>query len=495
MRPRKSTEKTDLDRLNEWRKYQSTLSMIMCAAVRQLHPNSRVRIEHSMSKGFYCTLGKKLAASDVKNIEIQMKNLVRENLPIQRACFPKKKAIYLFKNLDQQDKVMLLKNIRRQNVTLYSLLDLYDMYAIPPYDTTQATPRFYLKYFSPGFIMVAPAWQDISQLPEFQPQPKLARIFNEYVEWAKILGIGDVGPFNQVIKQNGGPEIIKIIEALHEKKIAYIADRIVQKKSKVILVAGPSSAGKTTFTKRLAIQLIVNGARPLVISTDDYFLPHSRTPRDASGRLDFESLDVVDITLLNKHLLNIIECEKVLMPKFNFLTGRRNKGTTIEPHDDYVVLLEGIHCLNGALTPKVPEAIKFKIYISALTQLNIDDHNRISTTDTRMIRRITRDTHFRGYRVHEVLRIWGSVRRGEEKNIYPFQEEADEMFNSALIYEPAVLKRFCVPILRKIRKTSPEYEEAKRLLDFLNLFYDLGDNDVPSNSILREFIGGSSFVY
>ena len=495
MSAEKHIVKTDLDRLNEWRRYQSTLSIILSVAIRKLHPNSRLRIEHSMSKGLYCTTEKKLTASDAKRIEIQMKTLVKERLPIQRARFPKKKAIYLFKNLDQTDKVVLLKNIRRQNVTLYSLLDLYDMYAIPPFDTTQEAPRFYLKNFPPGFIMVAPTWQDLSKLPEFLPQPKLARIFNEYVEWAKILGIGDVGPLNRIIKQGDGPEIIKIIEALHEKKIAYIADRIVQKKSKVILIAGPSSAGKTTFTKRLAIQLIVNGVKPLVISTDNYFYPHSKTPKDVLGRFDFETIDAVDVPLLNDDLLRIIKGQEIQMPKFNFQTGRRNKGKKIPSLRDGVVLLEGIHCLNNELTHKIPKSIKFKIYISALTQLNIDDHNRISTTDTRMIRRIARDTYFRGYRAQEVLRIWGSVRRGEEKNIYPFQEEADEMFNSALIYEPAVLKKFCAPILRRIRKTSPEFEEAKRIIDFLNLFYDLSDRDVPSNSILREFIGGSSFVY
>jgi uridine kinase len=448
-----------------------------------------------MSKGFYCTLDTKLSADDVKKIETHMNTLIEENLPIQRASFPKKKAIYLFKNLDQPDKVMLLKNIRRQNVTLYSLLDLYDMYAIPPFDTTNEAPHFYLKNFPPGFIMVVPTWQDLSKLPEFLPQPKLARIFNEYVDWAKILGIRHVGPLNQAIKKGEGSEIIKIVEALHEKKIAYIADRIVQESSKLVLIAGPSSAGKTTFTKRLAIQLIVNGVKPLVISTDDYFHPHSKTPKDEQGRLDFETIDAVDVRLLNDHLLKIIKGQDIQMPRFNFETGRRNKGKKIPALSGGMVLLEGIHCLNDALTHKIQKSIKFKIYISALTQLNIDDHNRISTTDTRMIRRIARDTHFRGYRAQEVLRIWGSVRRGEERNIYPFQEEADEMFNSALIYEPAVLKRLCAPILKRIGKRSPEFEEAKRILDFLNLFYDLSDRDVPSNSILREFIGGSSFVY
>ena len=495
MSPKKTRTREDLHKLNEWRRYQSTLSLILCVASKRLFPKSRLRIEHSMSKGFYCTLEEQLTAKHVKNIETLMKTLINDDLPIQRANFPIKKAIYLFKNLNMLDKVRLLKNIRKQNITVYSLLDLYDMYAIPPFDSTPQTPLFYLKNFPPGFILVFPTWQDLSILPEFLPQPSLTRIFNEYVEWAKILGITQLGPLNQAITQEKGPEIIKVVEALHEKKIVYIADRIVKEKNKIILIAGPSSAGKTTFTKRLAIQLIVNGIKPIIISTDDYFLPHSRTPKDEFGRLDFESIDAVDVPLLNEHLLKIMEGKEVKIPKFNFITGRRNKGERIPAPCDGVVLLEGIHCLNDALTHRIPRSYKFKIYISALTQLNIDDHNRISTTDTRMIRRIARDTYFRGYRVQKVLRLWGSVRRGEEQNIYPYQEEADEMFNSALIYEPAVLKRFCVPILKRIKKESSEYIEAKRILDFLNLFYGLPDRDVPSNSILREFIGGSSFIY
>jgi uridine kinase len=493
--PNKGGFPEDLHKLNQWRSYQSTLSLVLCAAVAKVFRRNRLRIEHSMSKGFYCTVERKLNAAAVKKIERTMRKIIEDDLPIQRATFPRAKASYLFNNLKQPDKVKLLKNIRKQSVTLYSLLDVYDMYAIPPFETTAQTPLFYLKCFAPGFIMVFPTWQDLSKLPQFVPQPHLARIFNEYVEWARILGIDDVGPLNAAIRKGDGPEIIKIVEALHEKKIAHIADRIVKEKSKLALIAGPSSAGKTTFTKRLAIQLIVNGERPLVISTDDYFHPHSKTPTDRLGRLDFETIEAVDTELLNKHLLQIIKGRKLQIPRFNFVTGRRVKGHTINAADYDIVLLEGIHCLNDALTYKIPKAIKFKVYISALTQLNIDDHNRISTTDTRMIRRIVRDTHFRGYRVQDVLRLWGQVIRGEEQNIYPYQEEADEMFNSALIYEPCVLKRFCVPIIKRIRKGSPESEEATRLLDFLHLFYDLSDRDVPFNSILREFIGGSSFIY
>ena len=448
-----------------------------------------------MSGGFYCTMNRKIDPETVKKIEKQMKQLIKEELPIQQADFPLKKAAYLFNNLNQPDKVRLLRNIRRRQVTLYSLHDYYDMYSIPPLDSTEQTSLFYLKYYKPGFIMVFPPWYDMSNLSDFKPQPKLARIFNEYIEWARILGIEDVGPLNKTISEGNGPEIIKVVEALHEKKIAHIADRIVKKNSKVVLIAGPSSAGKTTFTKRLAIQLIVNGVKPLTVSTDDYFYPHSKTPKDKWGGLDFETIKAVDVPLLNDHLTKIIKGKEVSAPRFNFVTGRRIKGRSIRGADYDLVLLEGIHCLNDALTHKIAQRLKFKIYVSALTQLNIDDHNRISTTDTRMIRRIVRDTHFRGYHVRNVLQLWSRVRRGEENNIYPFQEAADEMFNSALIYEPCVLKRFCLPIIKRVKKGTPEYEEANRLSDFLNLFYDLSEADVPFNSILREFIGGSSFVY
>ncbi|UCF71590.1 MAG: nucleoside kinase [candidate division WOR-3 bacterium] len=491
----KTIQTGDLKKLNEWRSYQSTLSLILYAAVKRLFPKRKLRIEHSMSRGFYCKLGTKIDPAMVKKIERRMRKLIDENLPIQQASFPREKAAYLFNNLGQPDKVKLLTNIRKKHVTLYSLLDVYDMYIIPPFDTTARVPLFYLRHFSPGFVMIFPTWQDLSKLPEFVPQPRLNRIFNEYVEWARILEIDDVGPLNAVIKNGGGPQIIKIVEALHEKKIAQIADRIVKERSKVVLVAGPSSAGKTTFTKRLAIQLIVNGTRPLVISTDNYFQPHSKTPRDEYGKLDFETIEAVDTALMNTHLLQIINGRTITVPKFNFVTGRRIKGHVVKGKDFDVVLLEGIHCLNDQLTHRIRRDIKFKIYISALTQLNIDDHNRISTTDTRLIRRLVRDTHFRGYRTREVLKLWGRVIRGEEGNIYPYQEEADEMFNSALVYEPGVLKRFCVPLLKRIAKRSSEFAEAKRLIDFLNLFYDLSGRDVPSNSILREFIGGSSFVY
>ena len=485
----------DLNKLNKWRRYQSTLSFILCAAIKKLSPENKLRIEHSMSKGFYCILSKKLRKGYLKRVEAEMKILIKKNIPIKKKTLTRKKAIGLFSRLGLKEKVVFLKNIRKQNITVYSLLNHYDIFMMPPFETTGSTNLFYLKSFSPGFIIVFPTWQDMLKLPDYVPQPRLARIFDEYEGWARILGINDLGQLNHAIKHGKGAEIVKITEALHEKKIVYIADSIVKQEKRLVLIAGPSSAGKTTFTKRLAIQLLVNGIKPLIISADDYFFPHSKTPKDEFGGLDFESINAVDIPLLNDHLLKIIKCKKVRVPRLNFLTGRRNKGNEVCLPENGAILLEGIHCLNKNFTRRVPKSLKFKIYVSALTQLNIDDHNRASTTDVRMIRRIVRDTHFRGYKIKGVLQRWGSVRDGEERNIYPFQEKADEMFNSALIYEPAVQKKFCLPLLKRIKKDHPEYEEARRLIDFLNLFLEVNERYIPSNSILREFIGGSSFVY
>ncbi len=485
----------DLIKLNEWRRYQSTLSFILYVALKKLAPESKLRIEHSMSKGFYCVLSRRLGRGYLKRVEAEMKILIKKNIPIKKKTLTRKKAIGLFTRMGLNEKVVFLKNIRKQYITVYSLLDHHSIFMMPPFDTTGRVNGFYLRSFAPGFLIIFPTWQDMSKLPVYVPQPRLARIFNEYEGWARILGINDLGQLNYAIKNGRGSEIVKISEALHEKKIAYISDSIVKEKKKLVLIAGPSSAGKTTFTKRLAIQLLVNGIRPLVISADDYFLPHSKTPKDEFGGLDFESIDAVDISLLNDHLITMIKSKKVSVPRFNFHTGRRNKGKDVCLTQNGIILLEGIHCLNEKFTERISASLKFKIYVSALTQLNIDDHNRASTTDVRMIRRIVRDTYFRGYKIRGVLQRWGSVRDGEERNIYPFQEEADEMFNSALIYEPAIQKKFCLPILRRIKKDYPEYEEARRLIDFLNLFVEVNEHWIPSNSILREFIGGSSFVY
>lgn len=485
----------EINCLNQWRRYQSTLCFILFVALKKLFPDSQLRIEHSMSHGFYCLLNRKLIDKDLIAIDLKMREIIRANLPIQRFLMSREKAIRLFERYNQKDKVRLLRNINTGRIHIYKLDRYFDIYPNQPFEKSGMVDKFYLTNFPPGFIIVFPNWYNLDSLPPYIPQPKLAKIFNEYLRWVQILGITDVADLNIAIKTGQGSDIIRVAEALHEKKIVYIADRIATEKRRVVLIAGPSSAGKTTFTKRLAVQLMVNGFRPILISTDDYFLPQSKTPKDKFGRLDFESIKAVDIPLLNRHLLSIIKGEEVRLPKFDFIKRRREKGKVVRLPKNGIVMVEGIHCLNEELTPLIPRATKFKLYISALTQLNIDDHNRVSTTDTRMMRRIVRDTRYRGYTVQGVLTQWGRVRSGEEQNIYPFQEEADEMFNSALIYESAVLKKYCVPLLKNIDRYDPFYPEVKRLLDYFSFFYDLNDRDVPSNSILREFIGGSSFVY
>lgn len=485
----------DLNKLDTWRRYQSTLSFILFVAVQKLFPSRTLRIEHSISKGFNCMVRPKLSAAQLGRIKKKMNLLIKQNIPITAKRYPKKEAIALFRKLRRDDLVRLLATIRCQSFPVYTMLGIHDTYTIPPCESTGVITAFDLRMFAQGFVLLFPTWQDLSYLPPYESQHKLAGIFSEYETWCRILGITNISDLNRAIANGKGNEIIKISEALHERKIVYVSDTCLKEKKRLLLIAGPSSAGKTTTTKRLAIQLLVNGIRPLIISADDYFLPHSKTPKDEFGRLDFESIHAVDIELLNQDLCALMRGDPVTIPTFNFVTGRRNKGKTIRLPHQGVILLEGIHCLNQNLTPRIPRHYKFKIYVSALTQLNIDDHNHISTTDTRMLRRIVRDTHFRGYNVKEVLHHLARIRAGEEKNIYPYQEKADEMFNSALVYEPAIMKRYFLPIARRIKKTDDEYEEVRRYVNFLMLFCDLDARDVPSNSILREFIGSSSFQY
>ncbi|MBN2620201.1 nucleoside kinase [candidate division WOR-3 bacterium] len=485
----------DLKELDLWRRYQSTLSFILFAAIKKIFPARTVRIEHSISKGFYCLITPRLSVTQLRRLKKKMTDMIEQNIPITTKRHSKESAIELFRRLQRDDRVALLATTRIQSIPIYTLQDINDTYLIPPFESTGSVNAFDLRFFRKGIILRFPTWRDLSRLPSYEPQTKLARIFNEYEDWGRILGITDISDLNKAVISGKGNEIIKITEALHERKIVYISDTCLKEKKRLLLIAGPSSAGKTTTTKRLAIQLLVNGIRPLIISADDYFLPHSRTPRDEFGRMDFESINAVDIELLNHDLRALMKGEPVTMPMFNFVTGRRNKGNTVRLPRQGVILLEGIHCLNQDLTPRIPRDEKFKIYVSALTQLNIDDHNRVSTTDTRMLRRIVRDTHFRGYNVKSVLHHLACIRAGEEKNIYPYQEEADEMFNSALVYEPAVMKRYVLPIARRIKKNDAEYTEIRHYVNFLMLFRDLDARDVPSNSILREFIGSSSFRY
>jgi uridine kinase len=365
------------------------------------------------------------------------------------------------------------------------------------------TPRtgylkcFGLKFYLPGFILRYPQKESPTTLPTFVEQRKLANVYYEFEHWGKVLEIEDVASLNTQINSGRTGELIRIAEALHEKKLAQLADEITKDRGRVrvILIAGPSSSGKTTFAQRLCIQLRVNGLRPIAIGTDDYFVDREHTPVDEKGEPDFEALEALDLELFNQHLIRLIQGEEVEIPIFNFQTGTREpKGEIISAKDDQPIIIEGIHGLNERLTSEIPKDRKFKIYISALTQLNVDNHNRIPTTDNRLLRRIVRDNQFRSHDAKATIRQWPSVRRGEERNIFPFQEDADAMFNSALAYELAILKRYAEPLLRAISKDDPEFPEAKRLLKFLSYILPMEDSDVPLNSILREFIGASCFA-
>lgn len=478
--------------------YQRSLTFLLIAAVSELFPGAAVTVEHSLGKGLYCEIKKTpaLSAADVTAIERRMRQLVEMDLPIEKRKVPPSEAARIFRRQGFNDKVALLKYWPKDYLNLYSIGEVEDTlygYHVP---RTGLLNIFELKYYPPGLILGFPAEEDPSRVAPFVDQKKLFEIFREAELWGQILGFDTVGAMNRLIEEGQGAEVIRVAEALHEKKIAQIADLISARvpEIRVILIAGPSSSGKTTFTQRLRIQLLVNGLRPLPISTDDYFLDRDSTPLDESNNPDFEHIEAVDLPLFNEHLLRLIEGEAVDLPVYNFHTGKREyRGRKMRLEENQPLIIEGIHGLNEILTRSIPRRSKFKIYISALTALNIDRHTRIHTTDTRLLRRIVRDAQFRGNSALETIRRWPSVRRGEERNIFRLQEEADIMFNSALVYELAVIKRQAEFLLKQIDSSHPEFIDAKRLLSFLSFFLPLDASLVPSNSLLREFIGQSCF--
>ncbi|MCX7780987.1 MAG: nucleoside kinase [Negativicutes bacterium] len=478
--------------------YQRSLAFVMITAAQDVFPEGEVTVEHSLSKGFYCELhlGREISAEDVMKIKRRMQELIAGNIPIVRCSYPLEEAIRLFESKGRPEKVKLLKQLKRDKVSIYYCGNAYDYFYGTMAPNTSYLKVFDLTYFAPGFILRFPEKEQPDKLPAFVAQPKLARVFREAEQWAKILHCDYVATLNEHVQSGQGGDIVRIAEALHEKKIAQIADYIAehQREARVILVAGPSSSGKTTFAQRLSIQLRVNGLRPVPISIDDYFIDRDRTPRDEAGNYDFENIEAIDLELFNQDITSLLRGEMVELPSYNFTKGEREyKGRRIRIDQDQPLIIEGIHGLNERLTEAVPREQKVKIYISALTQLSIDSHNRIPTTDTRLIRRIVRDSQFRAHDALATLKLWPAVRRGEDRNIFPFQEEADIMFNSALIYELGVLKKYAEPLLGQVQQEQPEYSEARRLLNFLEYFADIADEEVPANSILREFIGNCCF--
>ena len=478
--------------------YRRSLYLVMTKAIQELYPGSRLLIEHSLSNGIYCELNKDrpLSSRDLAMIKEKMMEYVNRDVPIRKLVKSKSELMEIYKKQGYLDKVEMLGFLERDEYTVYELEGYFDYYFYNLVPRTGILDRFDLHLQMPGFILLHPKRGKPYEVPEYVEQEKLAEAFHEFERWGEIIGVATVSDLNKIIKKGKFKDLVNIMEALHEKKIARIADQIAEEKdkNKIILIAGPSSSGKTTFAQRLSIQLRVNGINPVSISTDDYFVDREKTPRDENGEYDFESIEAIDLELLNENLLALLQGEKVEIPTFNFLTGRREyRGNYIQVDREHPIIIEGIHSLNDRLTEFIPENNKFKIYISALTQINIDRHNRIPTTDNRLLRRMVRDNFFRNRSAASTLEWWPAVRKGEEMNIFPFQENADVMFNSGIVYELAILKKYATPLLKQITPEDEYYYQAERLLELLDCFLPMDEDAVPGNSILREFIGGSIF--
>lgn len=476
--------------------YRRSLAFLMVTAISELYPDLQVVVDHSLPfGGYFCrVLGREeFSAEELQAVEARMRAIVEEDAPITKERVPVEDALAIFRQRGQDDKVRLFSRRRKDYLTLYRLHDYRDYfhgYMVPS--------AGYLRYFAlrpspPGFVLQYPRRHRPTELLPYVEYPRLSAVFREYGNWLRLLGVEDVGSLNDAVENGRIREIILVSEALHEERIAAIAHEIAAQKDRIrlVLIAGPSASGKTTFSKRLAVQLLAHGVRPFPLALDDYFVDRDKTPRDEKGEYDFEALEALDLPFFNEQLLALMEGKEVTLPRFDFQAGVRREGPTVQLGPDHIIIVEGIHGLNPRLVPAIPREWTFRIYVSALTQLNMDRHNRVPTTDTRLIRRIVRDATFRGYTAEETLNRWESVRRGEKRHIFPYQEHADVMFNSALVYELAVLKPLVEPLLLQIEPPSPRRVEAKRLLAFLEWFTPCPPDLVPDNSILREFIGGS----
>jgi len=478
--------------------YRRSLSFLLVTVVRELFPQVQIHVDYTLPfGGFFCQVrGREpFSAEELAQIEVRMREIVAQDALIAREPMPLDEAIAIFHARGEVEKVQLL--VRRHKHKDY--LSLYNLCGVRDYFHGYMVPSTgYLRYFAlhpwpPGFVLQYPRRHRPTELLPVGDYPQLTAIFNEYGEWLRVLGVESVSELNAAIASGRIREIVLVSEALHEQRIAQIADQIAHRRNgvRLVLIAGPSAAGKTTFSKRLSVQLLVHGVRPFPLELDNYFVDREKTPRDELGKYDFEALKALDLPLFNQHLLALMRGEAVQLTRFNFKTGQREEGETVQLGPDHVIIVEGIHGLNPQLVPSIPREYTFRIFISALTQLNLDRHNRVPTTDTRLIRRIVRDATYRGYTAEETLNRWESVRRGEKQHVFPHQEHADVMFNSALVYELAVLKPLVEPLLLQVEPSSPRRVEAKRLLAFLEWIEPCGPNLIPDNSILREFIGDS----
>lgn len=484
--------------------YVRTLSMVMACAVRELWPDCDLRIEHPISKGFYCTIRqsrkdtKVITSEIVQQLKSRMQTIIDENRPVITEERQTKEVIRLFGERNDGETT-LFETLGNPYCRYYRIGEYIDYYTGALMPSTGYINLFDIELYYDNILLRIPSRKDPNRLEERCVQDKRFGIFKEYIGWNKLLHISNVGEFNKACKNQKSFEMIKLSEALHEKKVAQIADQIAHRESgipKFVLISGPSSSGKTTFSKRLTIQLMVNGIRPVVISMDNYFVNREDTPRDENGEWDFENLHTLDLPLFRQQVADLLEGKTVSLPFYNFETGLREyRGDTLCLEKDTVVILEGLHALNPELMPNIPREATFKIYVSSLTTVNLDNHNWIPTSDVRLIRRIVRDYRYRGYSALETIARLDSVQRGEDRWIAPFQEEADVMFNSALLFELAVLKRHAEPILDEVPKYCDEYTTAHRLKKYLSYFESIPEREIPPTSFLREFVGGSSFHY
>ena len=478
--------------------YLRSIFFVLIKASKELFPHAILHIEYSIGNGYYCWFEglEWLEAGDVERLSAKMREIIDADVTFIRQNVPTEQAIAEFKKQDLTDKVSLFKIRKQPRTNIYwlgSTVGYFSGYLLP---STSYCDKFQLIHYKNGIVLLVPTVTEPDKVPAFQDSPKYFNIIQEHNEWIDVLEMDTCAKLNDLIRRGHSNNIILLCEALHEKKLAKIADEVYRRRKvvKIVSIAGPSSSGKTTTANRLCVQLRVNGLKPFLISLDDYFIDRDKTPLDANGEHDFESLAAINIELFNKNLNDLMNGREVTLPRYDFKTGKSCRdGKTMVLPENGVLVIEGIHGLNPNLYADVPSYNIYKVYVSALTVLNIDNHNRIPTTDGRILRRMVRDFQYRGHSPIETLKRWASVRNGEDNNIFPYQENADIMFNSTFVYEFSVMKKYAEPLLKQVPTDIPEYREVKRLLKFLSFFEEMDDSTIPPNSILREFIGGSIF--
>ena len=494
----KDVEFLDMHSPSGSRAYTRTLFFILCKAANDLFPQASVVIDIPVSNGYYCNvkIGRPMTQLDAERLRTRMQQIVDAAIPIHRHEVPTEEAIELFEQVKAESKVKLLRSLGTLYTTYYDIDGYIDYFYGALLTDTSKIYLFGLEKYYDGLLLRIPTLKDPTRLGEMTRQDKMFEIFKEHHQWQDIMNIGTVGEFNVALQNGYATDIVNVSEALQEKRIGQIADLIALRRPRMVLIAGPSSSGKTTTCKRLSVQLLTNGIKPVQISLDDYFVDREKTPLDEKGDYDFESIYALNLPLLNKQLNALFKGEEVELPRYDFPTGRSVKsGKRLRLHDDEILVAEGIHALNPELTAQIPDELKFRIYASALTTILLDHHNYIPTTDNRLLRRIIRDFQYRGCSAAETIRRWPSVRAGESKWIFPYQENADVMFNTAMIYEMAVLRTYVEPILEMVPENSEQYAEAYRLRKFLRYFTPIRFDKLPPTSLLREFLGGSSFEY